>query len=77
MPKTPTSSFSLQNSNFRFKFFFDQNLDFVLGYGLDSYYESENRAERAWFVDVEDATEGSRDWGHHDRHHEFGLLPAR
>ena len=31
MSKTPKSSFSLQNLNFRFKFFFDQNLDFVLG----------------------------------------------
>ena len=31
MSKTPISSFSLQNSNFRFKFFFDQNIDFVLG----------------------------------------------
>ena len=31
MSKTPKSSFSLQNSYFRFKFFFDQNLDFVLG----------------------------------------------
>ena len=31
MSKTAISSFSLQNSYFRFKFFFDQNLDFVLG----------------------------------------------
>jgi len=31
MSKTPKSSFPLQNSHFRFKFFFDQNLDFVLG----------------------------------------------
>ena len=31
MSKTPKSSFSLQNSYFCFKFFFDQNLDFVLG----------------------------------------------
>ena len=31
MSKTPKSSFSLQNSYFRIKFFFDQNLDFVLG----------------------------------------------
>ena len=29
--KTPKSTFSLQNTYFRFKFFFDQNLDFVLG----------------------------------------------
>ena len=32
MSKTPKSSFSLQNSSFRFQFFFDQNLDFVLGF---------------------------------------------
>jgi len=32
MSKTPKSTFSFQNSHFRFKFFFDQNLDFVLGY---------------------------------------------
>ena len=32
--KTPISTFSLQNSNFRFKCFFDQNPDFVLGYKL-------------------------------------------
>ena len=31
MSKTPKSSFSFQNSHFRFNFFFDQNLDFVLG----------------------------------------------
>ena len=31
MSKTPKSTFSLQNFHFRFKFFFDQNLDFVLG----------------------------------------------
>ena len=31
MSKTPKSSFSPQNSHFRFKFFFDQNLHFVLG----------------------------------------------
>ena len=31
MSKTTKSTFSLQNSDFRFKFFFDQNLDFVLG----------------------------------------------
>ena len=31
MSKTPKSTFSLQNFNFRFNFFFDQNLDFVLG----------------------------------------------
>ena len=31
MSKTPKSTFSLQNSNFRLTFFFDQNLDFVLG----------------------------------------------
>ena len=31
MPETPKSSFALQNSDFRVKFFFDQNLDFVLG----------------------------------------------
>ena len=31
MSKTHKSSFSLQNYFFRFKFFFDQNLDFVLG----------------------------------------------
>ena len=31
MSKTSKSTFSLQNSSFRFKFFFDQNLDFVLG----------------------------------------------
>ena len=30
--KTPKSTFSHQNSHFRFKFFFDQNLDFVLGH---------------------------------------------
>ena len=29
--KTPKSTFSLQNSYFRFKFFFDQSFDFVLG----------------------------------------------
>ena len=32
MSKTPKSTFSLQNSHIHFKFFFDQNLDFVLGY---------------------------------------------
>ena len=31
MSKTPKSWFSLQNSYFRLNFFFDQNLDFVLG----------------------------------------------
>ena len=31
MSKTHKSAFSLQKFNFRFKFFFDQNLDFVLG----------------------------------------------
>ena len=31
MSKKPKSSFSIQNSYFRFKFFFDQNLDFALG----------------------------------------------
>ena len=31
MPKTPKPTFSFQNSDFRFKFFFYQNLDFVLG----------------------------------------------
>ena len=31
MSKTPKSTFSFQNYNFRFKFFFDQNRDFVLG----------------------------------------------
>ena len=31
MSKTPKPSFSFQNSYFPFKFFFDQNLDFVLG----------------------------------------------
>ena len=30
--KTPKYRFSLQNYHFRFKFFFDQNLDFVLGF---------------------------------------------
>ena len=30
MSKTTKSSFSFQNLNFRYKFFFDQNLDFVL-----------------------------------------------
>ena len=34
MSKTPKSTFSFQNSHFRFKFFFDQNLDFVLGQPL-------------------------------------------
>ena len=32
MSKTPKSSFSFQNSYFHLKFFFDQNLDFVLGF---------------------------------------------
>ena len=31
MSKTPKSTFSHQNSYFRSNFFFDQNLDFVLG----------------------------------------------
>ena len=43
MPKTSKSSFSLQNSYFRFKFFFDQNLDFVLG---NLSREAESRTAR-------------------------------
>ena len=31
MSETPKSTFSFQNSHFRFQFFFDQHLDFVLG----------------------------------------------
>ena len=45
MSKTPKSSFSLQNFNFRYKFFFDQNLDFVLGFAkFTSIWESANFA---------------------------------
>jgi len=41
MSKTPKSTFSLQNSHFRFEFFFDQNLDFVLGAPSDGESEAE------------------------------------
>ena len=40
MSKTPKSTFSLQNSHFRFKFFFDQNLDFVLGRASTIHHSS-------------------------------------
>jgi len=38
MSKTPKSSFSIQNSYFRSKFFFDQNLDFALGDDLIAHF---------------------------------------
>ena len=46
--KTPKSSFSLQNSYFRWKFFFDQNLDFVLGYRVD--WQPRSRLKRLWTI---------------------------
>ena len=38
MSKTPKSPFSLQNVNFRYKFLFDQNPDFVLGPPPGAFY---------------------------------------
>ena len=40
--KTPKSTFSFQNSQFRFNFFFDQNLDFVLGTGNGGKFKRDN-----------------------------------
>ena len=39
MSQTPKSTFSFQKYHFRLKFFFDQNLDFVLGCGWNVSYD--------------------------------------